>query len=362
MQQVVQRSRWQAVLLEAGGIGAAVSEESMRRLKYCLQWLQFATTHIDGQIVVLRDFMAAMQPPPGSPHALNPDAIISAEHMRQLSNVKRDVVTTVRQMVEVVSKYAGGALPEPARGRVRGFILHLPHAWASAARRENVAAPPTAPVRGRGARRGARREGSRPVSPVDASSPRHSRQSSAAGSAPAALPAGVPPTASAAKHAAQRILTLATESLDMMRGVTGVVTDSLERADAWVERLRVVGLQRGTGGDEDGAGDGAQRLPPPLDLAAHRGPLTPSTTTSVASSPVVGPAALPALRSPATLSPLVGYAPEPVYFGEQQHSAEAMGLGRLNLGVVGKKGMFAEDGEIVGGPTGWGPPPMEVDG
>ena len=39
-QQVIQRSRWQAVLLEAGGIGAAVSEESMRRLKYCLQWLQ----------------------------------------------------------------------------------------------------------------------------------------------------------------------------------------------------------------------------------------------------------------------------------------------------------------------------------
>lgn len=42
-QQVVQRSRWQAVLLEAGGIGAAVSEESMRRLKYCLQWLQVST-------------------------------------------------------------------------------------------------------------------------------------------------------------------------------------------------------------------------------------------------------------------------------------------------------------------------------
>ena len=39
-QQVVQRSRWQAVLLEAGGISAALSEESMRRLKYCLQWLQ----------------------------------------------------------------------------------------------------------------------------------------------------------------------------------------------------------------------------------------------------------------------------------------------------------------------------------
>lgn len=38
--QVAQRSRWQAMLLEAGGLSAALSEESMRRLKYCLQWLQ----------------------------------------------------------------------------------------------------------------------------------------------------------------------------------------------------------------------------------------------------------------------------------------------------------------------------------
>lgn len=38
--QVATRSRWQAMLLEAGGIGAALSDESMKRLKYCLQWLQ----------------------------------------------------------------------------------------------------------------------------------------------------------------------------------------------------------------------------------------------------------------------------------------------------------------------------------
>lgn len=41
--QVVPRSRWQTVLFEAGGLGAAVSEESMKRLKYCLQWLQVCT-------------------------------------------------------------------------------------------------------------------------------------------------------------------------------------------------------------------------------------------------------------------------------------------------------------------------------
>lgn len=44
-QQVAQRSRWQAMLLEAGGLSAALSEDSMRRLKYCLQWLQVRLFH-----------------------------------------------------------------------------------------------------------------------------------------------------------------------------------------------------------------------------------------------------------------------------------------------------------------------------
>ena len=38
--QVAQRNRWQAVLLEAGGLSAALSDESMQRLKYFLHWLQ----------------------------------------------------------------------------------------------------------------------------------------------------------------------------------------------------------------------------------------------------------------------------------------------------------------------------------
>ena len=53
--------------------------------------------------------------------------------MRRLIDVKRDIVRTIRQAVDVVSKYAGEALPEPARTRVRGFILTLPQRWASKA-------------------------------------------------------------------------------------------------------------------------------------------------------------------------------------------------------------------------------------
>jgi len=54
---------------------------------------------------------------------------MSEEHMRRLTDVQRDVVHTIRQVVDVVSKYAGGALPEPAKDRVRGVILGLPHRW-----------------------------------------------------------------------------------------------------------------------------------------------------------------------------------------------------------------------------------------
>ena len=49
--------------------------------------------------------------------------------MRRLIRVKRDIVHTIRQAV--VSKYAGGALPERARTRVKGFILTLPQRWGA---------------------------------------------------------------------------------------------------------------------------------------------------------------------------------------------------------------------------------------
>ena len=39
----------------------------------------------------------------------------------------------IRQAVDIVSKYAGGVLPEPARTHVRCFILTLLQRWASKA-------------------------------------------------------------------------------------------------------------------------------------------------------------------------------------------------------------------------------------
>ncbi|KAF8194989.1 transcription factor Opi1-domain-containing protein [Pholiota molesta] len=290
--QVAQRSRWQAVLLEAGGLSAALSEESMRKLKYCLQWLQYATAHIDAQILILRDFTASLQPLPSSSSSVTRRPPISEDHLRKLTAVRRDIVHTIRQVVDVVSKYTGGALPEPARTRVRGFILKLPQRWATKAgpvatgasasssasavaslsalgERETVAAAGglgTSALRrpgGPGQRRAAQRErgmgapepgmrsgtSSRAQSP--SSSPRMARASLASTRHGDAGQGGDAVSASAALVASQRILVLATESLDMMRNVTGVVKDSLDRADAWVGRLRTVGIQRGAHEGED---------------------------------------------------------------------------------------------------------------
>lgn len=194
------RNRWHNMLMEAGttagGLSAAVSEESMKSLKYCLQWLQYATAHIDQQILMLRDTIASLNAQQGD------RTVITQTAATNLANIKKEVIETIRKVVEVVSRYAGATLPEPARRTVRNFILTLPSRWASLNR---------APAEG-------------------AQGP-------------------LPPSAStvATEEAAKRILSLAMESLDMIRGVTTIVGDTLERAEVWVERLRVVGVNQRRG-------------------------------------------------------------------------------------------------------------------
>lgn len=88
-------------------------------------------------------------------------------------------------------------------------------------------------------------------------------------------------------QAAQKILTLAIESLDMLRAVTTVFKESLDKADAWVERLKVIGVQRTASGQIQAP------LPSPADIL------------SSPSSPVSASATLPPLalgNSPGSLN------------------------------------------------------------
>lgn len=338
-QAVAQRSHWQAVLLEAGGISAAVSEESMRRLKYCLQWLQYATLHIDAQILILRDFIDSLHP---SDSSSGTDTLISPTHMRTLTDVRRDIVQTIRQVVDIVSKYAGGALPEPARSRVRGFILHLPQRWATASVNPAPGMADGAPgsssavgaaAGGAGSTR--RTRTTRYHKERSAGGPDRSQActpaSSRASSPLASTRVGLRPTTSAATQAAQRVLALATESLDMMRGVTGVVKDSLDRADAWVERLRVIGLQRQQSHEDSEPFDGPASSP----FAQHRRQNSIPGLSSTPSTPFSSIPSTPAANYSAPATP-VAYS-----------STDTLGMG-LRLGEASARTSLSElqlDGE-----------------
>ncbi|KAF0343308.1 Opi1-domain-containing protein [Gigaspora margarita] len=205
----VQRSRWQQVLVgagtAAGAAGAAVSEESMKSLKYCLQWLTYATQHIGNQIAALKSIIDSFTSPSSS------GALIS-QSTSKLASIKKEVVETLRKVIEVVSKYASKCLPEHARHNVRSFILSLPSRWASI---------------------------------------NHSDHSSSA--SPVSSPRLAPSNAHHINQSdyAHRLLSLANESLDMLRSVAGIFGETVGRAEAWVERLSSFGV---TGGGANAMG------------------------------------------------------------------------------------------------------------
>ncbi|KAH8814777.1 transcription factor Opi1-domain-containing protein [Flagelloscypha sp. PMI_526] len=289
-----QRSRLQSLFLEAGGLSAALSDESLKRLKYVLSWLMYATAHIDAQIVVLRDFITGLGPDPSKKKA-------TKAQLKTLAGVRSDLVKTVKQAVAVVSQYAGGAgvLNEDARGRVRGFVLGLPSRWARAAK-EGGATPSSAPTPvptavgsttstdgkpARVAHRRAHNANTPYASHSRATSSTTGSRTSSRRNSISSVPGDDEETEEDLGHtalAAQRVLSLATESLDMMRGVTGVVKEGLGRADAWVERFRAVGLKPPSSADAEEE---------PIELDGVLG-VDPGTADS---SPFVGLKGLPPL-------------------------------------------------------------------
>jgi hypothetical protein len=118
-------SRWHQLVVSAssaaGTTAAVISEDSMKCLKYCLSWLQYAMQHIKQQMLLLKE---ALLPQTATVIALNNDRSV-------LSDIKKEVVNTLRKVVEVITRYAGSSLPAPARQTVRGFILNLPERWVT---------------------------------------------------------------------------------------------------------------------------------------------------------------------------------------------------------------------------------------
>lgn len=147
---------------------------------------------------------------------------MTASASAHLTQIKHDVVDTIRKVVDVVSKYAGAALPDQAKKYVRQSILGLPVKWASAievgkARGRSASVASTTTERMESPLRGVERMGMNQGS-EDAST-------STLAPNPALRPT---------EDAAERVLTFAVESLEMLKSVTQIFGDSVEKAEAYV--------------------------------------------------------------------------------------------------------------------------------
>lgn len=196
---------WQRrLMLSTAGVGVALSEESLKSLKYCLAWLRWANDHLDKVIMALRgviseyDFDSAADGGGGGGGGAAGRATAderSAELQHKIDSLRKDVIGTLKRVVDVVSTYAGGALPENARVVVKACITNLPRRWALAAKDDGTSG------------------------------------SGAAGSSNNMA------VVVRREEAGKRVLVLAREGLEMMHQVSAIVQMTLERAEEWCDRL-----------------------------------------------------------------------------------------------------------------------------
>lgn len=193
-------SSWQSrLVLSTSGLSVAMSEESLRSLKYCLGWLRWANEHIGKVINALKAVLEEYEY--GSEGAIEAgssaksgqlivrsDAERSALNAR-IAELKSDVLKTLKDVVDIVSKYAGGALPDNAKILVRRHLTSLPQRFRIASK----------------------------ISAKNSNAGEKEDRDIADG--------------------ANRVMVLAKEGLDMMAQVSGVLDGTIVSAEEWCERL-----------------------------------------------------------------------------------------------------------------------------
>ncbi|OBZ80632.1 Clock-controlled protein 8, partial [Choanephora cucurbitarum] len=192
-----QKSRWQQLVLNAssaaGTTAAVISEESMKCLRYCLSWLRYAIMHIEQQVALLRQHLNSLFTSSSSLLTSRTELAVTEDEVIEnstLASIRREIVDTLRKVVDVVSRYAGAGLPEQAKANVRSFILELPNRWAALDQKPKQSM--------------------------------HREQSM--------------------HEASIRLLEFGGESIEMLKSVSTIFSDTIERAELWLKRLKVVSM------------------------------------------------------------------------------------------------------------------------
>jgi transcriptional repressor OPI1 len=183
-----QNKTWQSrLMISTSGLGVAMSDESLRRLTYCLKWLKWANGRLNNAVLALKSMLEKWEEEKNEKSTDENSSRNRALLSQHIQAVKEDVLRTLKQVVDVVSKYTGGALPENARNLVRRHLVSLPQRFKIA------------------------------------STSNPSPESAASSSEEAT--------------SAHRVLVLAQEGLEMMSQVHRVVDETLVSAQTWCERL-----------------------------------------------------------------------------------------------------------------------------
>ena len=208
-----QQKSWQTrFAIHTSGLGVAMSDESLKSLKYCLTWLRWANGHLSSVLGRLQDVLAEWDrsqrqardqtSPTSSSRPAPRDPAIITQHIQAL---KRECVKVLKNALDVVSNYAGGSLPENARWIVKSHLTSLPARFKVASQDYSDAK----------------------VSNVGRNVDEESQKQSEA------------------VTGAQRVIVLAREGLDMIHQVTAVVDGTIVSAEEWIEKL---GRRRGSQG------------------------------------------------------------------------------------------------------------------
>lgn len=157
------RVNWSTqLIMTTSGLGVALSETSLRSLKICLGLLRSATTHIDSVMralkLVLEEYEAALRNQRESSSNINNNNIAQDEKAQlngnmaqmglvdsdkddqvrrfadRIKELSSDIWQTLQSVVQSVSRYTGGALPQNAQTVVRTQLLSVPQRWQLASR------------------------------------------------------------------------------------------------------------------------------------------------------------------------------------------------------------------------------------
>lgn len=201
---------WQTrFMMSTSGLGVAMSEESLRSLKYCLNGVRWANNQLAQIIASLQRVIAqwGREEEANSSERNNAGDKISqgqntdsattksresekATILQHVQSLKADVMRIMKQIVGIISKYAGGGLPDNARMLVHQHLISIPHRF-------------------------------RLATLTNAYRRRHDEQNQE----------------SEAISSAKMVMVLAQEGLDMMAQVSGVLNGTIVSAEEWCDRL-----------------------------------------------------------------------------------------------------------------------------